>query len=118
MNQQKHDNLLSLAKEQRRSRKEAREYGSKDKGFSFTRRVIALSATLAIIVLPIVAGWLTPELSINYGYEETKSGFMFFTNDVERLTWVTGSGIVLGPIHWHLIYAIVGMYFGGSSTKV
>jgi hypothetical protein len=117
LNQQKHETLMSKLGAERRSRKDAREYGSKDKGFSFTRRAIALAIVASVVVLPALAGWLSPELSISYGYEETKRGFMFFTDAVERVRWVSGSGIILGPVHWHLLYAIAGMYFGGSSTK-
>ena len=95
--------------------REAREYN--EQGFQFTRRVIALSSVGAIIVLPILAGVLNPSIPISIGWEETKQGILFFTDEAARLTWATGSGIVLAPIHTHLIYAITGMYFGSSSVK-
>ena len=89
----------------------------KDKGFSFTRRTIALASVAAIIVLPILAGVLWPYTPISYGYEETTGGFLFFTEAAKNLTWATGTGIMITPIHSHLVYAIAGMYFGSSSTK-
>lgn len=95
--------------------KDAREY--KEPGFQFTRRVIALSAVLSIIVLPILAGIINPSLPISIGWEETKNGIMFLTDATSQLTWATGTGIVLAPVHTHLIYAITGMYFGSSSVK-
>jgi hypothetical protein len=93
----------------------AREYA--EPGFQFTRRTIALTITFAVMILPILAGWLTPDLDIIYGYVETASGFMFFTEPTESVTWTIGNGIILGPVHWHLMYAIAGMYFGASSVK-
>jgi hypothetical protein len=95
--------------------KDAREY--KEPGFQFTRRAIALASVGAIIVLPVLAGIFNPSLPISLGWEETKNGFLFFTDAAQRLTWATGTGIVLAPIHTHLIYAITGMYFGSSSVK-
>lgn len=95
--------------------KVAREYA--EPGFQWTRRLIAVSVTLAVMVLPILAGWITPELSIAYGYSETKAGFMFFTEAHDTLRWTVGNGILLGPVHWHLMYAIAGMYFGASAVK-
>lgn len=98
-----------------KSRKDAREYA--DPGFQFTRRTIALAAVFSIIVLPILAGVINPTMPISIGWEETKNGILFFTEATSRMTWATGTGIVLAPIHTHLIYAITGMYFGSSSVK-
>ena len=95
--------------------KDAREYN--EPGFQFTRRVIALASIFAIIVVPILAGIYNPWLPVSYGFTETSGGFLFFTDAAERLSWATGTGIILGPIHTHLVYAIAGMYFGSSSVK-
>lgn len=93
----------------------AREY--KEPGFSFTRRTIALASVFSIVVLPLVAAVFMPYLPISYGFTEAVGGFLFFTDPTDTLVWTTGTGIVLGPIHTHLVYAIAGMYFGSSSVK-
>jgi len=85
-------------------------------GFNFTRRTIALASVLAIIVLPIVATAFNPDLFINYGFAESVGGG-WFTKSHEALIWATGTGITIGPIHTHMVYAIAGMYFGSSSVK-
>ncbi len=95
--------------------KSAREYA--EPGFQFTRRTIALAITFSVIVLPVLAGWITPDLSIAYGFAETTGGFNFFIEPHKVIHWTVGNGILLGPIHTHLMYAIAGMYFGASSVK-
>ena len=100
---------------ERKGRKDAREYT--EPGFQFTRRTIALAAVFSIIVLPILAGVFNPHIPISIGWEETKQGIFFLTDNAQRMTWATGTGIMLAPIHTHLIYAITGMYFGSSSVK-
>lgn len=100
---------------ERKRQKEAREYNAP--GFQFTRRVIALASVGAIIVAPILAAIFMPGLPISYGFAESVGGFMFFTSATEALVWTTGTGIVIGPVHTHLVYAIAGMYFGSSVVK-
>ena len=107
--------LLQSAGIQNKATKQAREY--KEPGFQFTRRIIALASVGAIIVLPLVAGWLTPWVPISYGFVESINGFMFFTDPSKYIAWTTGTGIVIGPLHTHLVYAIAGMYFGNGSVK-
>jgi len=86
-------------------------------GFQWTRRIIALSSVGAIIVAPILAAIFMPGLPISYGFAEAVGGFMFFTSATDALVWTTGTGIVIGPVHTHLVYAIAGMYFGSSVVK-
>jgi len=88
-----------------------------DPGFKFTRRLIALASVGAIIVAPILASIFLPSLPISYGFAESVGGFMFFTDPREALVWTTGTGIVIGPVHTHLVYAIAGMYFGSSTVE-
>ena len=54
----------------------AREYGSKDKHFAWTRRLIALGAVGAIIVLPKVAAIFYPEVGVVVGYTEVDGGIL------------------------------------------
>jgi hypothetical protein len=95
--------------------KQARDF--KEPGFSFTRRTIALASIFSIVVLPLVAATLVPGLPVSYGFTESVGGFLFFTDSSSPLVWTTGTGIVITPIHSHLVYAIAGMYFGSSSVK-
>jgi hypothetical protein len=106
--------LMEKIKSETRRQKAAREYS--EPGFQWTRRTIAILSILSIVVVPILAGWLTPEVFITYGWEETKNGFLFFGGG-ETMRWATGSGIVLAPFHTHLVAAIAGLYFGSSSVK-
>lgn len=94
---------------------QARTYS--DPGFQFTRRAIALLSVAAIVVVPILAGWISPDLSITHGWEYTKNGFLFFSDHATTIKWGTGTGIILAPFHTHLVSAIAGMYFGSSSVK-
>jgi hypothetical protein len=48
---------------------------------------------------------------------EGVSGITFFSDAKDALVWTTGTGVVITPIHTHLVYAIAGMYFGSSSVK-
>lgn len=95
--------------------KAAREY--KEPGFSFTRRTIALASIASVIVLPILGSIFYPNLPISYGFAESIGGFLFFSDPTDTLVWTTGTGIVITPMHSHLVYAIAGMYFGSSSVK-
>lgn len=95
--------------------KAARDF--KEPGFSFTRRTIALASVASIIVLPILGSIFYPNLPISYGFTESLGGFLFFTDPKDALVWTTGTGVVITPMHSHLVYAIAGMYFGSSSVK-
>jgi hypothetical protein len=99
---------------ERKARRDARTYS--EPGFQFTRRTIALAVVLSVVVVPILAGWISP-VSISYGWHETTSGFMFFTEGRDMVKWAVGSGIIITPVYTHLLYAISGMYFGSSSVK-
>lgn len=115
MNQQKHEHLIDRLTTERKSRSDARK--EPDKGFRWTRRLIALISVIAIIVIPIVGGVLYPNLPISYGMAESMGGFLFFTDPASRLLWTTGTGVVIGPMHTHLVAAISGMYFGSSAVS-
>ena len=94
---------------------QAREH--KSPGFSFTRRLIALSAVASIIVLPKLAAVLMPELPVLVGYTEWNPGFWFFTEGVDTVKWMTFKGLVITPLDTHLMSAIIGLYFGASVVK-
>lgn len=109
----RHEMLLEKASKQMKGFKEAREH--KSAGFEWTRRVIALSAVAAIIVMPklaIMFGWT--DAPVVFGWTEWQSGFWFFTEGKEVVTWEAVEGIVITPLDTHLVSAIIGLYFGGS----
>jgi|TARA_R100001244_G_scaffold65640_2_gene54232 hypothetical protein len=112
---QKH--LMQAAGLQKEMWADAREYGLKDKGFAWTRRLIALMAVFAIILLPkLVAVWM-PDINVTLGWTEWKPGFLFFTEGRNVIEWKVATGLVLTPLDTHLVSAIVGLYFGGSIMK-
>ena len=97
----------------------AREAGKTDKHFAWTRRLIALSAVFAIIVLPkVVAVWY-PEVSVIVGYSEIQGGFLknLFGGGSEVVKWQAAQGFVITPLDTHIVSAIVGLYFGAGFTK-
>ena len=106
--------LLARAKFQVEAFTAAREYDNK--GFQWTRRIIAILAVLAIVVLPKVAVILFPDLTITVGYTEFRPGFLFIP-EKEAMKWVAFQGMVITPLDTNLVAAIIGMYFGGSLVK-
>ena len=58
--------------------REARDAGKNDKHFAWTRRLIALSAVFAIIVLQKVGCGVLPRSRVYVGYTEIQVGFLDF----------------------------------------
>ena len=100
----------------------AREYGLKDTHFAWTRRIIALTAVFAIILLPKLAALSAPLLDIplmvTVGYTELQGGLWNWLFGPDKLTtWRSFHGFVITPLDTHLVSAITGMYFGTGFTK-
>jgi len=89
----------------------------KDNGFTFTRRVIALTSIFAIILLPKLVAVYYPDVSVTVGYTNWMPGFWFFKEGREIFEWVTFQGLVITQLDTNLVSAIIGMYFGGSLVK-
>ena len=108
--------LLARAEVQTAAFKEAREY--ENVGFQWTRRIIALTAIFAIIVLPKILPLVSPDAHVIVGYTEFKPGFLFFEGK-EIMKWVpmAHKGIVITPLDTNLVSAIIGLFFGGSLVK-
>ena len=106
--------LLARGEFQVEAFKAAREYGNE--GFQWTRRIIAVLAVLAIVVLPKVAVIFFPDLVISVGYTQFKPGFLFIP-EKEAMKWIEFTGLVITPLDTNLVAAIIGMYFGGSLVK-
>jgi len=108
--------LIQRADVQMKGFKEAREY--ENTGFQWTRRIIALTAIFAIIVLPKILPLISPDAHAVVGYTQFKPGFLFFEGK-EIMKWVPmdAKGIIITPLDTNLVSAIIGLYFGGSLVK-
>ena len=108
--------LLQRAEAQTAAFKEAREY--ENVGFQWTRRIIALTAIFAIVVLPKILPLIDPQAQVIVGYTEWKPGFLFFEGK-EVMQWVPMAqrGIIITPLDTNLVAAIIGLYFGGSLVQ-
>ena len=108
--------LILRAEVQQNGFKEAREY--ENTGFQWTRRIIALIAVFAIVLLPKLMPVLSPDTSVIVWYLEFKPWF-FFIPEKEIMKWVTlsSNSLVITPLDTNLVSAIIGLYFGGSLVK-
>ena len=88
-----------------------------DKGFQWTRRIIALSSIFAIVILPKLVAVYYPDVDVTVGYTLFKPGFLFFTDGRDIFEWITFQGLVITQLDTNLVSAIIGMYFGGSLVK-
>ena len=86
---------------------------TENKPFQWTRRIIALTAIFFVIAFPKLLCLIRPDIAVHIGYPQISPGLLFFS-DIERIKWVSLSGIVITPLDTHLLSAIVGLYFGGS----
>ena len=64
--------LIQRAEVQTAAFKEAREY--ENTGFQWTRRIIALTAIFAIVVLPKILPLISPDAHVVVGYTQFKPG--------------------------------------------
>ena len=89
----------------------------KDKGFQWTRRIIALTAVFAIVLLPKLVAVYYPMVDVTVGYTNWQPGFWFFKDGREVFEWITFQGLVITQLDTNLVSAIIGMYFGGSLVR-
>ena len=106
--------LLARDKFQMAEVGKAREFDNK--GFQWTRRIIALTAVFFII------GWpkLVPvffDTSVYLTWTEFTRGFLFLIEQKEITMDKEFFGVVITPLDTHLMSAIIGLYFGGSLVK-
>ena len=107
--------LIARAEVQVSAFADARTY--ENKGFQFTRRIIALTSIFAIVLLPKLVPIFYPEILVTAGYTNWKPGFLFLTEGKEIFEWVSFNGLVITQLDTNLVSAIIGMYFGGSLVK-
>ena len=106
--------LLARGKFQMESIEKARTY--ENKGFQWTRRIIALSAVFAIIVWPKIVPVFF-DTSVWLTWTEFTRGFLFLIESKEIVMDREFFGVVITPLDTLLMSAIVGLYFGGSLVK-
>ena len=109
--------MLASATQHTKAVDAARDYGVGNRGFSFTRRSIALMTVFAVILLPKLVAVFAPNISVTTGWTQWNPGFWFFGGKSEVL-WQTAQGLVITPLDTHLVTAIAGLYFGASAAKV
>jgi len=94
--------LLARADNQMKHIDKARTY--ENKGFQFTRRIIALTAVFF-------------DTSVYLTWTEFSRGFLFLVEQKEITMDKEFFGVVITPLDTHLMSAIIGLYFGGSLVK-
>ena len=107
--------LITRGEFEMKAVQQAREV--KDKGFAWTRRIIALTAIFAIVLLPKLVAVFYPMVDVTVGDTNWMPGFWFFKEGREVFEWVTFQGLVITQLDTNLVSAIIGMYFGGSLVK-
>jgi len=107
--------LIARTEVQNAAISDARTYDNK--GFQWTRRIIALTAIFSIVLLPKLVPLFYPEVLVTVGYTNWKPGFLFFTDGKEIFEWISFNGLVITQLDTNLVSAIIGMYFGGSLVK-
>ena len=113
--QKEQELLITRGKFQLQSIEAARNV--ENKGFQWTRRIIALSSIFAIVIFPKLVSVYYPAVDVTVGYTVFNPGFLFFTEGREVFEWITFNGLVITQLDTNLVSAIIGMYFGGSLVK-
>ena len=109
--------LITRGEFDMKAKKQSLDHGLKDKGFAWTRRIIALTSVFAIVLLPKLVAVYYPDVLVTVGYTQWNPGFMFFTEGREIFEWITFEGLVITQLDTNLVSAIIGLYFGGSLVK-
>ena len=106
--------LLARAETQMSFIEKARTYDNK--GFQWTRRIIALTAVFMVIAYPKLVPVLF-DVPVILTWTEFTNGFLFLIEKKEILMDKSFAGVGITPLDTHLMSAIVGLYFGGSLVK-
>ncbi|ANS05587.1 hypothetical protein [uncultured Mediterranean phage] len=106
--------LLARGKFQMEAIEKARQYDNK--GFQWTRRIIALTAVFFIIAFPKLVPVFF-DTSVFLTWTEFTNGFWFLIEKKEIVMDKEFFGVVITPLDTHLMSAIIGLYFGGSLVK-
>jgi len=106
--------LLARADNQMKHINAARTY--ENKGFQWTRRIIALTAVFSIILWPKIVPVFF-DTAVFLTWTEFSRGFLFLIEQKEMLVDRQYAGVVITPMDTHLMASIIGLYFGGSLVK-
>ena len=109
--------LITRGEFEMKAKQQSLDHGLKEKGFAWTRRIIALVSVFAIVVLPKMVAVFYPDVDVTVGYTNWNPGFWFFREGREIFEWITFQGLVITQLDTNLVSAIIGMYFGGSLVK-
>ena len=109
--------LITRGEFDMKAKKQSLDHGLKDKGFAWTRRIIALTSVFAIVLLPKLVAVYYPDVAVTVGYTNWQPGILFIRQGREIFEWVTFQGLVITQLDTNLVSAIIGMYFGGSLAK-
>ena len=109
--------LITRGEFEMKAKQQSLAHGLKDKGFAWTRRIIALVSVFAIVVLPKMVAVFYPDVDVTVGYTNWNPGFWFFREGRDVFEWITFQGLVITQLDTNLVSAIIGMYFGGSLVK-
>ena len=109
--------LITRGEFEMKAKQQSLDHGLKDKGFAWTRRIIALISVFAIVVLPKMVAVFYPDVDVTVGYTNWNPGFWFFREGRDVFEWITFLGLVITQLDTNLVSAIIGMYFGGSLVK-
>ena len=113
-NQDEQKMLFARANNQMKHINAARTY--ENKGFQWTRRIIALTAVFSIILWPKIVPVFF-DTSVWLTWTEFSRGFLFLIEKKEIVMDKEFFGVVITPLDTHLMSAIIGLYFGGSLVK-
>ena len=106
--------LLARAETQMSFIEKARTY--ENKGFQWTRRIIALTAVFMVIAYPKLVPVLF-DVPVILTWTEFTNGFFFLVEKKEILMDKSFAGVIITPLDTHLMSAIVGLYFGGRLVQ-
>lgn len=112
-----HEMMIDTMKTNAGIVQQARQYGTRNPKFEFTRRTIAIMTVFAVVLLPKLAALFFPLVPVEVGYTEFHPGFWFFTSDHVAIAWHAARGFVITPLDTNLMAAIAGLYFGASVVK-
>lgn len=98
------DRLLSALKEGDQLRMNVPE------GMMLTRRFIAITIVMAVMVLPKVAALFGSP--VVYGSEVSSSFLWGMFGTAPFIEWYTVGGMPITPMDTHSLAAVIGLYFG------
>ncbi len=85
--------LITRGEFDMKARKQSLNHGLKDKGFAWTRRIIALTSVFAIVLLPKLVAVYYPDVSVTVGYTNGIPDFYFLKKEEKYLNGLLFKGL-------------------------